>query len=97
MKNDGMVQTPQGPQVPSTEQVVADLNTILTQLMQMFRASRIDGFTIVSIGKILSQLTFDGKQGQTEVSLLISKVAAQQVEDLKVWLLRQSIVTSPVN
>lgn len=97
MKNSGMVQTPNGPQVPTAAQIQSDLNTVLTNLMQIFRANRVDGFTITSIGKILSQLKFDGTQTPTEIQLIVTKVAGEQAEEMRIFLLRQSVITTPIN
>jgi len=82
--------TPQ-PSLPTTVQVQTDLNALLQQIMISFRNARVDGYTINSIGKVLSQLKFDGTQTLTETQLLISRVANEQVEAMKLAMLRASI------
>ncbi len=87
---------PVGPAVPTVAEVEQGLNLILNTLMTMFRNHNVQGFTINSVGKVLAAMKFeDGeRQSPAEIKLLIRKVAEEEVESIRVWLLKQSVDTS---
>jgi hypothetical protein len=85
--------TPPTPAPPTARQVEGMLKLLLNDLMSIFNANQIDGMTINSIGTILANIKFDGtEQSAKEVAGLVHAAAEKQAEDIKVMLLRASVV-----
>lgn len=80
------------PAPPNARQVEGLLKLLLSDLMALFQHNKIDGLTINSIGTVLAGLKFGEPQDATEVDALIKATATKQAEDIKVMMLRASVV-----
>jgi hypothetical protein len=89
---------PKTPALPTASEIALQLNQLLASLMAIFRQNGVPGFHIVSIGVILAQLKFvddaAGRMTPAEVEMIVQKQAQAQLEDMRLWLLKQSVPSS---
>ena len=84
-------QQPPQARVPSYEEMKKFLDVVVGLTLQFLAQHQTDPFTVHSVATIISKMKFDGTQTRVEIENIISKAATEQLDLIKLQLLRASI------
>jgi hypothetical protein len=85
---------PQEVRIPTLPEMKKFLDLVTGATIAFLAQRQADPYTIRSVGQIISRMTLNGKQTPIEVEQIISTVASEQLEKLKLELLNASVTTA---